>query len=222
MLTRTTYYNLIEMIRNEKIPLWFKLAYTVFCAVLIPNYLRDYGPTNFLYFCDVALLTTLVAIWIESALLISAPAVGILLPQVLWAIDFLTTAVGIPLTGMTAYMFNERLPLFTRGLSFFHFWLPFALAYLVWRVGYDKRALRLWTVTAWILLPVCYFLMPAPPPPAANPNLPVNINYVYGMSDTAAQTWMPPTAWFLLLLFGLPALIFYPTHLLLHRYAPKA
>jgi len=80
----------------------------------------------------------------------------------------------------------------------------------------------LWTVTAWILLPVCYFLMPAPPPPAANPNLPVNINYVYGMSDTAAQTWMPPTAWFLLLLFGLPALIFYPTHLLLHRYAPKA
>lgn len=109
------------MIRNEKIPLWFKLVYTAFSAVLIPNYLRDYGPTNFLYFCDVALLSTLVAIWIESALLISAPAVGILLPQVLWAIDFLTTAVGVPLTGMTAYMFNERLPLFTRGLPFFHF-----------------------------------------------------------------------------------------------------
>ena len=101
--------------------------------------------------------------------------------------------------------------------------MPFAIGYLVWRVGYDKRGLQLWTLASWILLLVCYFFMPAPPPPpGSNPNLPVNINYVHGMSDAAAQTWMHPTAWFLLLLFGLPALIFYPTHMFLHRYAPKA
>ena len=34
------------------IPLWLKLAYTAFMAVLVPLYLRNYGPTNFLYFCD--------------------------------------------------------------------------------------------------------------------------------------------------------------------------
>jgi hypothetical protein len=204
--------------RSSTIPIWFKLVYTAFCAVLVPNYLRDYGPTNFLYFCDVALLTTLAGIWMESALLISAPAVGILLPQLFWAIDFLSAAVGIPITGMTAYMFNGKLPLFTRGLSFFHFWLPFVLAWLVWRLGYDKRGFIVWTATAWILLLVCYFLMPAPPAPASNPNLPVNINYVYGMSDTGPQTWMPGPAWFALLFLGLPALIFYPTHLLLKRF----
>jgi len=207
----------MSTITETRIPLWFKLAYTAFCAVLVPSYLLAYGPTNFLYFCDVALLTTLVAIWLESPLLASAPAVGILLPQLLWAIDFLVSAAGFKLTGMTAYMFDAKLPLFTRGLSFFHFWLPFVLAWLVWRLGYDRRAFAVWTVAAWVLLSVCYFLMPAPP--AINPNLPVNINYVFGMSDAAAQSFMPGPLWFALLLLGLPALIFYPTHRLLLRYA---
>lgn len=206
----------------KRIPLWFKLLYTAFCAILVPNYLRDYGPTNFLYFCDVALLMTLAAIWMESALLISAPAVGIMLPQLLWAIDFLGSAAGFPITGMTAYMFNAKLPLFTRGLSFFHFWLPFALAWLVWRLGYDRRAFPAWTVLAWTLLAVCYLFMPAPPPPASNPNLPVNINYVYGPSDQTAQTWVPQPVWLAILFLGLPSLIFYPTHRALLRIAPQA
>jgi len=200
-----------------RIPLWFKLVYTAFCAVLVPTYLVAYGPTNFLYFCDVALLTALAAIWLESPLLASAPAVGILLPQALWAIDFLCATAGIKLTGMTAYMFDANLPLFTRGLSFFHFWLPFVLAWLVWRLGYDRRAFAVWTVAAWVLLSVCYFLMPAPP--ATTPNVPVNINLVFGLSDAAAQSFMPGPLWFLMLLLGLPAIIFYPTHRLLLRYA---
>jgi hypothetical protein len=200
-----------------RIPLWFKLIYTAFCAVLVPTYLLAYGPTNFLYFCDVSLLTALVAIWLESPLLASAPAVGILLPQALWAVDFLAAAAGFKLTGMTAYMFDTKLPLFTRGLSFFHFWLPFVLAWLVWRLGYDRRAFAVWTVAAWVLLSVCYFLMPAPP--AADPNVPVNINYVFGLSDAAAQSFMPGPLWFAMLLIGLPVIIFYPTHRLLLRFA---
>jgi len=203
--------------REARIPLWFKLTYSAFCAVLVPTYLVAYGPTNFLYFSDIALLATLAAIWLESPLLASAPAVGILLPQALWAIDFVAGAAGIKLTGMTAYMFDAKLPLFTRGLSFFHFWLPFVLAWLVWRLGYDRRAFATWTVAAWVLLSVCYFLMPAPP--ATSPNLPVNINYVFGLSDAAAQSFMPGALWFMMLLVGLPALIFYPTHRLLLRYA---
>lgn len=206
----------------KRVPLWFKLGYTVFCVILVVVYMQDYGPTNFLYFCDMALLMTLVGIWIESALLVSAPAVGILLPQLIWAIDFIAAALGIQITGMTAYMFSDKLPLFTRSLSFFHFWLPFVLAWLVWMVGYDRRAFKLWTGLAWVLLLVCFFLMPAPPPQADNPNLPVNINYVYGMDDKVAQTWMHPLAWLSLLLIGLPVLVFYPTHYLLRRFAPQA
>src|ERR1041384_3768163 len=100
----------MSTIRKARLPLWFKLTYTAFCGVLVPTYLVVYGPTNFLYFCDVALLTALVAVWLESPLLASAPAVGILLPQALWAVDFLVAATGFKLTGMTAYMFAAKAP----------------------------------------------------------------------------------------------------------------
>jgi hypothetical protein len=139
-------------------------------------------------------------------------AVGILLPQTYWIVDFLKSAVGLPLTGMTAYMFDPSL--FTRGLSFYHFWLPLLLLWMVWRVGYDPRAFRAWTVLAWGLLLICYFLMPAP---ADRPWMPVNINYVYGLNDEKSQTWMPPLAYFSLVMVLLPAAVFWPTHLLLRR-----
>jgi hypothetical protein len=45
------------------------------------------------------------------------------------------------MTGMTAYMFDGAKPLFLRGLSLFHGWLPFFLVYLVARLGYDGRGL---------------------------------------------------------------------------------
>ena len=43
------------------IPLAVKVLYTAFLAVLVPIYWKDYGPVNFLYFCDVALFFTLAA-----------------------------------------------------------------------------------------------------------------------------------------------------------------
>ena len=52
-------------------PLALKLAYTAFMAVLIPVYAYYYGPANFLYFCDVALLLTLAGIWLDNRLLVS-------------------------------------------------------------------------------------------------------------------------------------------------------
>ena len=102
------------------LPLWLKLAYTAFVAVLVPYYWKTYGPTNFLYFCDVALLMTVPALWLESRLLASMPLVGILVPQLFWQVDFLAGLFGVELTGMTAYMFDENLSLVARGLSFFH------------------------------------------------------------------------------------------------------
>ncbi len=85
-------------------------------AVLVPIYWIDYGPTNFLYFCDVALFMTLISIWSGNMLWASAAAIGILLPQAIWIADFLGSAVGLSMTGIAAYMFNSDLPLFTRLL----------------------------------------------------------------------------------------------------------
>jgi len=200
---------------RPKIPTVVKLAYTGFMCVLVPKYWIDYGPTNFLYFCDVALFMGLVAVWTEWSLWASAACVGILLPQTVWMADFLSSVLGKPLTGMTQYMFDEGILLFTRGLSFFHFWLPIFLVCLVSRLGYDRRALLVWTCVALILLPVCYFLLPPPPPPANDPNQPVNVNYVYGLRDDAPQTWMPPLVWLAALVVGLPLLVFWPSHAIL-------
>src|SRR5450631_443448 len=142
-------------------------------AALIPVYLYHYGPTNFLYFCDVAAVMTLIAIWIESPLLLSAALVGIFLPQMLWVVDFFCELSGHPWTSLTSYMFDVRKPFYLRFLSFFHFWLPFLLLLVVRQVGYDRRGFWLWTIITWILLPVCYLFMP-PPGTYDDPNLPVN------------------------------------------------
>lgn len=204
---------------TSRLPLWLKLAYTAFMAVLVPVYCANYGPTNFLFFCDVALLVTLVAIWIESPLLASMCAVGIIGSQTLWVIDFLLNIFGIKLTGLTDYMFMADHSLFLRGLSLFHGWLPFLLVYLVWRLGYDRRGLPAWTLVAWALILISFFFMP---PPRPDPGLqPVNIDYVWGFSDTEPQHWMPPGVWVVGLMILLPLLLYVPVHFLLRRTMPK-
>jgi hypothetical protein len=198
---------------DNRIPLGLKLAFTGFMAVLVPVYWHHYGPTNFLYFSDLALFFALFAMWLENPLLASMPAVGVLAAESLWLVDFLAHFAGMRLTGMSDYMFDAGYPLYLRALSLFHVFMPFLLLYLVAKLGYDGRALWSWTVLAWVVLLVCYFFIPAPTP---NPGPePVNINYVYGFSDKAAQTWMPQWAWLLLLMIGMPLLLFAPVHLAL-------
>ena len=207
---------------GNRIGLWPKLAYTAFVAVLVPFYLGSYGPTNFLYFCDTALMLGMIALWLESSLLASMAAVGILVPQIVWNIDFFSSLFGFPVLGMTGYMFNSSISLIARGLSLFHGWLPIVLLWMVYRLGYDRRAFLAWTALGWALLFVCYFHMPAPPAPLDNPNLPVNINYVFGLSETASQTWMSANAWFVMLVVGLPAVFWYPVHIILGKVLPSA
>ena len=203
-----------------RIPLWLKLVYTAFMAVLVPVYLYFYGWTNFLYFCDVALILTLIGVWKESPLLFSMSAIGITVPQLIWVIDFVGTAIGFPVVGMTAYMFEAHRSLFLRGLSLFHGWLPFLLLFLVAKLGYDRRALVYWTVLAWALILVCFFFMPPP-----NPNAgltPVNINYVWGLNDAAPQTWMPSWLWLIGMMVLMPVICFLPVHVLFSRLMPQA
>jgi hypothetical protein len=207
-------------IGKARVPAAIQWLYTAFMAVLVPVYWMQYGPTNFLYFCDVALFLTLVGVWTGNRLLISMPAVGILLPQVLWCADFLATCLGGRITGMTAYMFDGNRPIFLRGLSMFHGWLPFLLLFLVRRVGYDRRAFGAWTLSAWVLCIVCFTTMPPAGPEGASKLVPNNINYVWGFDDAQPQSWLP-AKWYLVgWMSALAVLIYWPTHCLLIRWVP--
>ena len=203
---------------HARVPLWIKLFYSAFVAVLVPLYWMTYGPWNFLYFCDIALLVTAAALWIESPLLISMQAVAIMAPQMLWVLDLLARVVaGVEITGVTAYMLEPSIPLYLRSLSLFHGWLPFFLLWLLSRLGYDRRALALQSVVAIAVLLVSYLFAPAPPPSAIDPNRAVNINYVYGFTDTHPQTMMAPWLW-LLSVMAINIVVFYiPTHWVLRR-----
>lgn len=200
-----------------KMPLWLKIPYTVFVAVLVPYYWRTYGPVNFLWFCDIALLVTLAALWLESPFLFSMQAVAIALPQLLWVVDFAAGLAGIRLIGAADYMFDPKIPLFVRGLSSFHGWLPLLLVWAVWRLGYDGRALKAQTVVALVLLPLCYFFTARPPAPVANPTAAVNLNWVFGPGENAIQTWMAPGLYLALQLAFWPLVIYLPSHLIFRR-----
>jgi hypothetical protein len=203
---------------HRRLPMALKIVYTGFVAVLIPVYWHKYGPTNFLYFCDIALLLTLAGVWLENSLLVSMPAVGILVPQMLWCADFLTQLASHNLTGMTAYMFDAQRSLFLRGLSFFHGWLPFLLFYLVRKLGYDRRAWISWTVIAWVLCLISFFFLPPAGPEFAGKLTPNNINYVWGFDDAKPQSWMPAGAYLAVWMAALFAIVYTPTHFFLKRW----
>jgi hypothetical protein len=190
---------------GELIPLWIKILYTLFLCVLVPVYWIHWGPSNFLWFSDIALLATAIALWLESALLASMMTLAIALPELAWNADFFGRLVtGRHILGLSGYMFDARKPPFLRALSLFHVVLPVLLLWTVHRLGYDPRALAFQTVAALVILPVTYALTD----PADN------VNWVYGPGGKR-QTWTSPRAYLALVMLFFPVAIYLPTHLLL-------
>jgi hypothetical protein len=189
-------------------PLWLRLGYTAWIAVWIPAYWSHYGPSAFLWFCDLGNLQILAALWTGRAIFYSWAAVSVLLVQVLWVIDVLSRlALGFHPIGGTQYMWSAAIPLGIRLLSLFHAAAPPLLLWGLRRHGYDRRALPLQTATAWAWLPLCWLATP----PAKD------INWVYGPFDVA-QTRISPWAYLLLCMAAYPVLLYLPTHLLLRRF----
>ena len=90
-----------------RVPLWLKLAWSLWMAVWIPVYWLQHGPANFLWLCDVANFVIAAALWLESPLLMSSQAVGVLAIQLAWATDFLGRLIlGVHPLGGTEYMFD--------------------------------------------------------------------------------------------------------------------
>jgi hypothetical protein len=189
------------------IPLWLKLAHTLFLGVLVPIYWKQWGPRNFLWFSDIALITGTAALWLESSTLASTMAVAVGIPELAWNIDFFARLVsGRHPFGLSAYMFDASKPRYLRALSLFHVTLPVILVWMVARLGYDRRALAFQTALAFVVLPVTYWVTE----PADN------VNWVYG-PGSRPQSWMPAPLWLLLSLVLFPLVLYLPAHLVLLR-----
>lgn len=190
--------------RRAEVPRWLQVSFTAFVAVLIPVYWHKYGPANFLWFSDIALFAIVIGLWTRHPLPASMAAVGVLLLETAWAIDFaLLTLAGASPVGLAEYMRDPDIPAAVRGVSLFHLVLPPLLLWMVHRLGYDRRAWKAQTLLALVVLPLTYLVSPPDK----------NINWVYGPADV--QEWLPPLAWLGILTAGLPSVIFWPTHRLL-------
>jgi hypothetical protein len=188
---------------GEPIALGIKIAYTLFLAVLVPVYWAHYGPRNFLWFSDIALLGAGAALWLESPLLASMMLLAVLLPECAWNLDFFGRLLtGHRMFGMSAYMFERDRPRFIRALSLFHVPLPVGLGWLVHRLGYDRRAWLGQSLLALVVLPVTYWLTD----PAEN------VNWVHGLG--APQRRLPPWLYLALLIVAFALVLYLPPHLL--------
>jgi len=191
-----------------RLPLWLKILWTVWVLVWIPVYWRQYGLQNFLYFCDLGNILIAIALWLESPLIFSAEATGLLLFQTLFTIDLLGAVFsGRHVIGGTEYMFDPHVPLFIRLLGLFHVVMPPLLLWGAWRLGYDKRGWKFQTAMTWIVVPINYFWRPE-----------FDVNWAHG-PFFHEQHILPGPLYLLAYLVIVPLAVYWPTHLLLQWWA---
>ncbi len=193
-----------------RLPLWLKILWTVWVAVWAPLYWKHYGAQNLLFFCDLGNFFIAAALWLESPLLFSCQATGLLLFQSLYTIDLLGALVsGRHLIGGTEYMFDGGVPLFIRLLSLFHVVTPPILLWAIWRLGYEPQGWKYQTLTTWIVAPINYFWRPEQ-----------DVNWVRG-PFFREQHAMPGWLFLLAYLIVVPLLVYWPTHLVLQVWASR-
>jgi len=191
------------------IPLWFQLAWTAFVLYVLAVWWRHYGWRNYLWFSDLALIGSVPALWLGSAALASVLAVTVLLPELLWNLDFALRLLSRRrLTPLTDYMFERERPLLLRALSLFHMLLPPVLLWLLAAYGYDAAAgLPGALLLAAIVLP-CSRVLGSPAQ---------NINWAHAFGDRPVR-W-PAWRYLAVLYAGMVLLVFVPTDLLLRAIA---
>lgn len=192
-----------------KLPLWLKIAWTVWLVIWMPVYWRHYGAQNFLYFCDLGNILIGVALWTESALIFSWQATGLLFFQTLFVIDLMTTLlIHTHLIGGTEYMFDSTIPLAIRLLSLFHVVVPPLLLWAIVRLGYDSRGWKLQSLLTWIVVPINYFWRPE-----------LNANFARGLFRE--QHVVPGFVYLTAYLLIVPLVVYWPTHLVLQWWSAK-
>ncbi len=196
---------------QASIPLAVKALWTVFVLVWAPVYWHQYGPQNFLFYCDIGNLLIAVGLWLESRFILSWQAVGLVVFEILYDIDLLVAFIsGHHATGGTEYMFDPNIPLLVRALGLYHFVVPILLLWTVFRLGYDGRGWKWQIVLMAIVVPICFFW-----------HTEDNINFARGIGHEQhlVPSWLSLAAYLLVV----PLVIYWPTHLVLRRlYQPKS
>jgi len=110
----------------------------------------------FLWFCDLANFS----FWLVCArelfdLLLASHCLLIFrrCMQLIWFGHSLEHAIR----SWYEYMFDVHVPLLLRLMSLFHLITHHYCLWGVWKLGYDKRGWKYQTLTAWIVVPICYF-----------------------------------------------------------------
>ena len=187
-----------------RIPLWLKVAWTLLLIVWAPLFWHQYGAQNFLFFCDIGNVLIGIGLWLESALVFSWAACGLLIFQSLFSIDLAGTLLaGRHFIGGTEYMFDPHLSLLVRLLSLFHVVTPPLVLWAIWWLGYDRRGWKLQTLTAWIVIPINYFWRPQ-----------FDVNFARGLFFRE-QHVVPGWAYLVTYLIVVPLCVYFPTHLFL-------
>jgi hypothetical protein len=195
----------------SSIPAWFKIVYTLAVLAFMVIYWRRYGPRNFLWFSDVALIGAVPAMWLESAMISGVLACMVLLPEILWNVDYaLRLALRRRITGLTEYMFDPSIPLWLRSVSLFHVPLPLVLIWLVAAYGYPREALAASVGISAVVLALSYLLSSEEK----------NINWVFGLGRVQHRLSQP--VYLAVLYLGFIVVVFLPTHWLLLRLFPTS
>ena len=195
-------------------PQWLKISYTLFVLALIPTYWVLLGPINFLWFSDIALFTTAIALWKKSPLLNSMMFLSVVLFESVWVIDVSFQLItGTTLAGLASYMFDPHESLTVKTFSgIFHIGMPATIVYLMYLWGYDRRALLRQSILACVVLAVTYFCHPEE-----------NINWVRGLLGKEGFTLgLSPLAYLITLMFIYPLLIYTPIHFAMIKFAKAA
>lgn len=176
----------------SNIPLVLKIIYTLFIALIIPIYWRNYGLQNFLWFSDIGLFLTFGALWLESPLLISIAVLAILPFEIGWDIDFLVQLfTGHNMLGIAHYMFESKYTFFLRALSLFHIFIQAIWIWYLLKWGYAQQAIYYAPILVCTVL-VCTYLFTDPAK---------NINGVF-MPQALHWDWMHPLVWLTILIVG--------------------
>jgi hypothetical protein len=187
-----------------RIPLWLKVVWTFWVLVWAPLYWKQYGVQNFLFFCDLGNFLIGLALWLESPLLFSWQACGLLLFQTVYTIDLAGALLtGRHVIGGTEFMFDPGVPLSIRLLSSFHVVTPPLLLWALWKLGYDRRGWKYQTLLTWIVVPINYFWRPQ-----------LDVNWARGPLFRE-QHVVPGLIYLLGYLIVIPLIVYLPTHLFL-------
>ncbi len=192
------------------IPVWLKIAWTAFVLVWAPLYWRQYGLQNFLFYCDLGNLLIMLGLWMESRVIMSWQAVGLLVFQSLYAVDLIgALLLRRHAFGGTEYMFDPSIPVFVRTLGLYHIIVPILLLWAVGRLGYDPSAWKWQTLLMVLVVPINFLWRPE-----------YNVNFARGIGHE--QHLMPSWLYLIGYLIVAPLAIYWPTHLVLRRWAGKS